>query len=205
MPEIRGILLDLDETLHSREIAFWSWLEAEARRSGITLARDSIAQLDARGRGDKAKLLEHLSQVFGWEGNHEQRMDRFRTGLTAHVRLEPGIRELLVRLVRAYPLGLITNGTGATQRAKLASLEIADLFDPIIISGEVGFRKPDERIFQLGIANWNLPRSSVVFVGDDPIADVQGAIGAGMRALRVGEGGIESVLRLEAWLEQQLG
>lgn len=200
---IRGVLFDLDETIHSRESAFWTWLESEARRLGVQLERDRIAELDARGRGDKATLLEHLSRVFEWQGNHEQHMERFRAGLAAHVELEHGVRELLVRLRRQYRLGLVTNGTGATQRAKLSSLELEELFDPLVISGEVGFRKPDRRIFELAIASWGLPPESVLFVGDDPISDIQGAREAGMRALRIGHDGIPSVLRLEAWLQEQ--
>ena len=201
---IRGILLDLDETIHSRETAFWSWLESEARCSGAALERDRIAELDARGRGDKAELLEHLNRVFAWAENHEQRMARFRVGIAAHVKLEPGVRDLLVRLGRKYRLGLITNGTGATQRAKLSGLEIEALFDPIVISGEVGLRKPDPRIFELAIASWGLPRESLLFVGDDPVADIRGAREAGMRAVRVGDGGIASILMLEAQLGDPL-
>jgi putative hydrolase of the HAD superfamily len=200
---IRGLLLDLDETVHSREAAFWSWLESEAKHANVALARDRIAELDARGRGDKGRLFEHLNQLFGWGENRDQCMDRFRQGLAAHVSLEPGVGDLLVRLRRSYRLGLVTNGTGATQRAKLASLGIETLFDPIIISEEAGYRKPDPRIFQLAIANWDLPRESILFVGDDLVSDIHGARGAGLRSLRVGDGGIRSILSLEAWLAEQ--
>ena len=201
--EIRGVLLDLDETIHSRETAFWTWLESEARRVGTVLERDRIAELDARGRGDKSRLLEYLGSIFDWEQSHERRMARFRNGLAAHVRLAPGVRELLARLARQYRVGLITNGIGETQRAKLSSLQIEQLFDPIIISGEVGFTKPDQRIFQLGIAGWGLSAESVLFVGDDPIADIQGARAAGLQALPIGSDGIPSILMIEAWLDNQ--
>ena len=200
---IRGILLDLDETLHSRERAFGSWLDTEARRAGVSLdgERSRIAELDARGRGDKPALLEHLSRVLGWGGSAESHLERFREGIVEHVALEPGARDLLLRVRREHRLGLVSNGTGRTQRAKLTRLGIADPLDPIVISEEVGVRKPDARIFQIALSNWSLPRESVVFVGDDPVADVQGALDAGLRALRIGEGGIPSILDLEAWLE----
>jgi putative hydrolase of the HAD superfamily len=76
------------------------------------------------------------------------------------------------------------------------------LFDPLIISEEVGLRKPDPRAFELAIAGWEMSAGDVLFVGDDPVADIAGATAVGMRALRVGhETGISSILMLEAWLE----
>jgi len=130
-------------------------------------------------------------------------MHRFRTGITAAARLSPGVREMLDRVARRYPLGLITNGTSAMQRAKLASLGVGTLFDPIVVSEEVGLRKPDRRIFERAISGWGVTAASVLFVGDDPIADIEGARGAGMQALRVGhEDGIASIEHLENWLER---
>jgi putative hydrolase of the HAD superfamily len=117
--------------------------------------------------------------------------------------LAPGVRESLVRLRDRFRLGLVTNGTSATQRAKLLALGIANLFDPVVISEEVGFRKPDVRVFELAIAGWGLPPESVLFVGDDPISDIQGAKAAEMRALQVGgEHGLSSILELERWLQE---
>ena len=118
-------------------------------------------------------------------------------------RLAPGVRESLTRLAGHYELGLVTNGTGPTQRAKLKALALDALFDPVVISDEVGLRKPDVRIFELAIRGWGVASASVLFVGDDPIADIQGAKAAGMRTLRVGhEEGIPSILALEAWLQE---
>lgn len=46
--ELAGILFDLDETLYSREEAFWTWIELEARtgQAGATLDRQRVAALD---------------------------------------------------------------------------------------------------------------------------------------------------------------
>jgi len=88
------------------------------------------------------------------------------------------------------------------QRAKIASLGVGTSFDPIVVSEEVGLRKPDRRIFERAISGWSVAPASVLFVGDDPIADIEGAHGAGMQALRVGhEDGIASIEQLENWLE----
>lgn len=48
---------------------------------------------------------------------------------------------------KGYKLGLITDGRSVTQRNKLKSLKIENLFDKIIISEEFGSSKPDERNF----------------------------------------------------------
>jgi hypothetical protein len=73
---IRGALVDLDETLYSREDAFWNWIAAEAQSAGAgkQLGRERIAELDQRGRGDKHALLEHLAAAFSWrEEEHRSR------------------------------------------------------------------------------------------------------------------------------------
>jgi putative hydrolase of the HAD superfamily len=202
-PELRGILVDLDETLYSREEAFWNWVEIEERAAPLgILDRKKVAELDQRGRGDKRALLQYLNAVFEWRQEHAERLVRFRAGLEATVRLAAGVRESLIRIARQYKLGLVTNGTSATQRAKLQALSLTSLFDPVVVSEEVGFRKPDVRIFEVAIAGWGIEARSVLFVGDDPASDIAGAEAAGMRALRVGhEDGIPSILSLEGWLQ----
>jgi putative hydrolase of the HAD superfamily len=202
---ILGILVDLDETLYSREEGFWTWVESEARDADVLgrLDRDKVAELDQRGRGDKEALLEYLDITFHWHESPGQRLQRFRTGLAKAIRLAPGVRESLMRLADRYRFGLVTNGTAATQRSKLAALGIATLFNPVVISEETGFRKPDVRAFELAILGWGIAPESVLFVGDDLAADIQGAEAAGMRALQVGvEHGISSIVELESWLQK---
>jgi HAD superfamily hydrolase (TIGR01549 family) len=196
-------LRHLDETLYSREDAFWNWLTIEASDAPASeaLDRTKVAALDQRGRGDKRELLAYLDSVFNWAPTHEQRLQRFQVGIAGAARLAPGVRESLSRLATQYKLGLVTNGTGVTQRAKLRALSLDTLLDPIIISEEVGLRKPDAKIFALAIAGWSIAPASVLFVGDDPVSDIAGATAAGLRTLRVGHAdGIPSILALEPWL-----
>jgi putative hydrolase of the HAD superfamily len=203
--EIQGILLDLDETLYSREDAFWDWIENEVRAAPASgaLDRQKVAELDQRGRGDKQALLEYLDSVLEWRLTQEERQRRFRSGIGRASRLASGVKESLTRIAIQFKLGLISNGTGATQRAKLEALAVEALFDPIVISEEVGLRKPDVRIFELAVTSWHVAPESVLFVGDDPVSDIAGARAAGMRVLQVGHHeGIQSILLLEAWLAE---
>ena len=93
--------------------------------------------------------------------------------------LKSTLRELITLNVR---LGIVSNGTTAEQTEQLSLLGIHDFFAPIIISQQVGFRKPDPRIFELALEPWKFPPASVLFVGDRPDWDVEAPRRAGMRA-----------------------
>ena len=112
--------------------------------------------------GDKQALLEYLDSAFGWRQTDQERQRRFRVGIGGTARLAPGVKESLVRIAGQFRLGLISNGTGATQRAKLKALAVEALFDPIVISEEVGLRKtrrPDLRArdSRLACDSWRRP------------------------------------------------
>lgn len=76
-------------------------------------------------------------------------------------------------------IGLITNGTGARQRAKLRNLEIDDRFDSILISGEFGAEKPDTALFYKMSKNLSIAPNRLLYVGDHPINDVAASKNAG--------------------------
>jgi putative hydrolase of the HAD superfamily len=181
---IRGILFDLDGTLFAREVAFWSWLREEAGVLRLDWAR--IAELDARGHGPKAPLLEHLALALNWpERSLEARLQRLRQGVLHYAQPDVRLRELLSRLQRSYRLAVVTNGSTASQRGKLRGLQIEEFFDPVIVSEEVGHRKPEFAIFRLATRSWSIPHAELLFVGDDSLKDIGGARGAGMITLQV--------------------
>jgi len=60
---------------------------------------------------------------------------------------------------------------------------IDSLFDPVVISGEVGLRKPWAPIYELTLSRLGLPAQRVLFV-DDAVPNVEGARAVGMPALR---------------------
>src|SRR5262245_47371406 len=93
----------------------------EAHDTALDLGR--VAALDARGRGSKPALLEYLATSLGWpEVSLDDRLERFRAGVLRHVSIEPGVQDMLVRLRSSFQLGLVSNGTRASQRRKIAVL-----------------------------------------------------------------------------------
>jgi putative hydrolase of the HAD superfamily len=90
--------------------------------------------------------------------------------------------------LRKLRLGVITNGDGDQQRAKLAALGLGAVFEVVIVSGDVGYAKPDPRIFHLAAARLGLPPGRCLFVGDRRDTDALGALAAGMPAVWLNRG-----------------
>ncbi|MGD9528429.1 HAD family hydrolase [Pseudonocardia sp.] len=97
----------------------------------------------------------------------------------------PGVREVLEALAARYPLAVVTDAQSAWARAELHQVGLLDLFDPVVVSGDHGFRKPDPRLFRLALAALDVAPEDALYVGNDMYRDVHGAQAAGMRAVLV--------------------
>ena len=82
---------------------------------------------------------------------------------------------------RELKLGVVTNGPSAMQRRKLAALGIESAFDAILVSEEEGVSKPDPEIFRRALERCGVAAHEALFVGDHPVADIEGAHNAGLR------------------------
>ena len=102
-------------------------------------------------------------------------------GIARHrLRLYPHVRETLNVLRERYPLALVTDAQSAYARAELNKVGLLDYFDPIVISGDHGFRKPDRRLFQLALDALGVPAENTLYIGNDMHRDIFGAREAGM-------------------------
>lgn len=101
--------------------------------------------------------------------------------------LEPvtGAAGLIQELRQRYRVGLLTNGPRRAQRSKLETLGWTDAFDAVFVSGELPAGKPDGRAFQALLDGLDVAADELVYVGDDPAADIGGATAAGCRAIQV--------------------
>ena len=92
---------------------------------------------------------------------------------------------VLDKLKDRYKFGLLTNGAPDLQRRKLKGSGLTDYFDKVIISGEVGFGKPDPRIFELALERLGSTAGSSVMIGNSLKSDIIPAIEIGMTAVWV--------------------
>ncbi len=99
------------------------------------------------------------------------------------LRLFDGAFEVLKKLKRRYPLGLITNGPADTQRQEIEVLGIGSYFDTILIEGEMGEGKPNVSVFRRAEAAVGMPPEKIVFIGNSYAHDILPAIQAGWKTV----------------------
>ena len=93
----------------------------------------------------------------------------------------PGATELITALKGRAKLGIITNGFTELQQIRLDRTGFAEVFSPLVISEQVGVAKPHIDIFNHAFALMgHPPKQHILMVGDNPHADVQGGINAGI-------------------------
>lgn len=98
------------------------------------------------------------------------------------IRLQPSSREFLNRLRQRLSVGLVSNyPCGQAIRRSLERVGILDLFDPIVVSGDVGYVKPHPQPFLTALEELRLPPDRVLFVGDRWDMDMMGAGQLGMK------------------------
>lgn len=174
---IRGLVLDLDNTLIDRDRAVRGALRALVDEASLP----DLLALDARGRGPRAPLLQALAR--GPLGSVEAAWDALQRELTARIQPDPALLEALA--VCSLPRVLLTNGGSRTQRAKLAAAGLTDAVGTILVSEEIGIAKPDPAAFRAAADALGLPFSELLMIGDDPVNDIAGAEAVGMQTCLV--------------------
>ena len=111
--------------------------------------------------------------------------------------LFPETIEVLAALKGRMSIGIVSN-FDSRLRTILSHLGVAEFFDDIVISSEVGADKPSARIFSAALARAGVAASEALHVGDEPEADWLGAERAGLRAfhLQRPENSLRGVLEL---------
>jgi putative hydrolase of the HAD superfamily len=123
----------------------------------------------------------------------------------------PALRVVNQLRERGVRIGLCSNAPYSPDLMyeQLDRLDLRRYFDAVVFSSEIGWRKPDPRIFSELLQRIGLPASSVWFVGDDWEADIEGARGVGMQAILApaGKAPVAAAAQLSQWgdLVKRLG
>lgn len=187
----QGILFDLDDTIisfgvvavpvwkqvcctYAREIegvsgeqlfdavadySRWYWSDSVRHRIGrldMTAARRKVVL--------GAFTLLNISNI----GLAEQMADEYIEEHTQKLSFFPGAEETLRSLKdQGIPIVLVTNGDKKMQRMKVERFGLARFFDTMFIEGELGYGKPEERVYHAAAAAIGLKADQSWIVGDN--------------------------------------
>ena len=180
------LLLDLDNTLADREGAFLAWARAKVQEWAAN-EPDAVAWLvkqDDDGIRPRREFFSAVRERFGLQQPVEALIAGFRRELRAAL---PAVPDDVVEHLRALraaggKVAVVTNGAADVQAQKIEHLGVLPLLDACCISGELGIRKPDPRIFEIAAARSGESLDDAWMVGDGE-ADIVGAHRAGVRSV----------------------
>ncbi len=119
------------------------------------------------------KFAQRLAQATGKEIDPERFVQRMFGGM----RLEEGMMDAVAKARAAgFKTGLLSNSWGLSGYPRE---RLAEIFDDVVISAEVGMRKPDPAIFELSVTRLGVVPDASIFVDDHP-GHLKAAVAAGM-------------------------
>ena len=153
----------------------WSWHQAERERAidhREVPAPQRFASWLARLEVDPAACPADLVPTL---------LEAHRRELSKAAEFPVHHASVLRRLAQRFRLAVVSNfDYTPTATGILETAGVAELFDVIVVSDEVGWRKPKAEIFEVALRSLHVPPGEALFVGDRADIDVVGAQGVGM-------------------------
>ena len=185
--------------LGDREAFLRAWTEERDRQMREDVAEDGremdmgrrFARLIARSRGMPAPLPEIRwddAAVDALAGPDEVAwaLAAYRDRWVAGIPVPPGVDRILAAVAATRAVGILSNWPHAdTIQAFVDHAGWRSYLRAVVVSADVGAIKPDRAIFRAAehaLGMQDAPHGSILHVGDDPRADVAGALRAGWRA-----------------------
>lgn len=194
MKGYKAMLFDLDDTLLNRDQAidkmFLIILEKCYEDVKHSVKNEMLQQFkgdDKRsyGYGDKTKVLESLFDDFPPKYRLPRRdiQDFWNNNFPHCFSIDENTLNIVNTIKKQVKVAIITNGLTQRQKAKIINTHLNSYFDVIIISEEVGFSKPDKRIYELALSKLNVQPEDALFVGDDLEKDIGGCQNANIKGI----------------------
>ena len=206
IPLIKAVAFDFDHTLYDRdrtlELMAPEFMThfADKLRDDITLKQVVAATLNAdragfappdrpARRSDSIKMPWGSTYrslvatgIFKDVPTHEEYYYGFiLPAFPKYIDMYPDAVSTLLKLREmGYTTGLLTNGTSEFQNAKLDFVGLRDHIDRVILCGDLEYQKPHVSTFEAICEAMGCAPHEALYVGDNPVNDVEGARRAGM-------------------------
>lgn len=188
----RAILFDFDDTLQDRDAAMCGFLRLWLRREFPAMTDETLEVCVARmikagqhGFASYTVMLREAEKMFPTRTFDEKEFLRLLgIEFPKNTAVLPDAVETLQKLrEKGYLLGVLTNGYSHIQNKKLDVSGLRPFLDYVMISGDDNIQKPDPEAFRRVALRLGVHPADCVYVGDNPVNDVQGAQGVGMQAV----------------------
>jgi len=208
---IRTVLFDLDDTLFDHQ---------HSRRCGLRVLQKSHSELDKISLEELEKehekflslnypnvldgkqsivdgtieRIKKLCSIYGVTLSDEETKgtaELYRSAYATNRRAIPGSDKLLEYLSTYVMVGVVTNGLRTAQEEKLKACVLEKYIDVLIISEELGYRKPGRRIFEEALKRTYTTPREAIYVGDSWDFDIVPASGCGMKTIWLNRYGLE--------------
>ena len=195
-PKYKGLFFDADDTLFDYPRAERAALRACLGQFGLRVGLEAFVATYRRHNRDLWQAFER-----GETTQAALRVERFRRvarefnlaplplekvsayyveALSRQSQIYPGTLATVRTLAKSYALALITNGLASVQRRRFAASPLTRYFRTVVISEEVGFAKPDPRLFVPAFRATGLEAGEVLSIGDGVTSDMAAARNAGL-------------------------
>lgn len=184
---IKGVVFDLDHTLFDRYATLSAIAPSFCEHFDVAVTAEEFAK--------KLCFADKQFVHTGWRHIHEYLINegvfntvpsyedyaafilsKFREIAVPYAFTKPMLKTLRNK---GLLLGIITNGDVPLQSKKIELLSFESEFDEILITGSIGIHKPEAEPFRVMAERLRLSPSELLYVGDNPLNDVEGSRNAG--------------------------
>ena len=161
------------------ELHRWTQLEELHYHRYLSGELDFLEQRRERARDFVAPYGLDLSDDDSADTWFDRYLEKYRDAWTLLPDALPCLEELR-RRIPGVRFGVISNGELAFQTAKMDAVGLSEHIQHVIASAQVGFAKPDPRIFLVACGVFGVTPANAVYVGDRLRTDAIGARDAGL-------------------------
>ncbi len=213
MKKFDVLIFDLDNTLINFSESETIALPEALKHYGVTVSEEEIKEYQKISRQcwvdmekgiyskDQCVVLrfERFLKYLGIKGiNPKELNEKYLDSLSIHVPLMAGTDEVLSKLKDNYLLVMMTNGIKRVQEAKIKKSGLDKYFDCVIISDDVGYNKPDIRIYEyMENKIGKHDKDKILMIGDSAGSDIEGGINFGIKTCFFNPKGNECELKVD--------
>jgi epoxide hydrolase-like predicted phosphatase len=183
-PAVRAVVWDLGGVI----LRTMDWSRRSAWEDRLGLPRMQLTRLVFESDASRRATLGQATDEDVWASVaaalslDPPTAQQLRHDYFADDRVDARLMDFIRKLRSRVQVGMITNAWPDVRGYLEDVFRIADAFDPLIVSAEVGLAKPDPRIYQVMLERLGLEPAQAVFV-DDFEDNVAGARWVGMQAV----------------------